>query len=350
MAARAGRDCRRDAMPAQSATARRTAVKAMLADGERACADRSARGAGVLAQPSVVGAVGAAEPAGAALRALVPRRAPASCCATTTTAWSNARPRCLRAPATATCPCSTAALRLGDGRPRAVLRRQRAEQGVRRARRARSGTPSISADELNALLRRRHRHGGARQPAVRRIPARDRSRARSTCRAPSWCCASTTSRRRRDTLVVVNCAGRTRSIIGAQSLINAGVPNKVVALRNGTMGWQPRRPHSCDSGKSERAPAVSREALAWPKPRPRASRKRFGIEQHRPATHRALARGRPHARSTSSTCATRTNTRPAIVPGAVSAPGGQLVQATDQYVGTLRRAHRAGRRRRQCAP
>src|SRR3984893_15514306 len=39
-----------------------------------------------------------------------------------------------------------------------------------------------------------------------------------------------------DTAVVVNCAGRTRSIIGAQSLINAGVPNKVVALRNGTMG------------------------------------------------------------------------------------------------------------------
>src|ERR671928_964149 len=40
-----------------------------------------------------------------------------------------------------------------------------------------------------------------------------------------------------DTLVVVNCAGRTRSIIGAQSLINAGLPNPVVALRNGTMGW-----------------------------------------------------------------------------------------------------------------
>jgi rhodanese-related sulfurtransferase len=39
------------------------------------------------------------------------------------------------------------------------------------------------------------------------------------------------------TTIVVNCAGRTRSIIGTQSLINAGVPNKVVALRNGTMGW-----------------------------------------------------------------------------------------------------------------
>ena len=40
-----------------------------------------------------------------------------------------------------------------------------------------------------------------------------------------------------NTLVVVNCAGRTRSIIGAQSLINAEISNKVVALRNGTMGW-----------------------------------------------------------------------------------------------------------------
>jgi rhodanese-related sulfurtransferase len=40
-----------------------------------------------------------------------------------------------------------------------------------------------------------------------------------------------------ETTIIVNCAGRTRSIIGAQSLINAGVANKVVALRNGTIGW-----------------------------------------------------------------------------------------------------------------
>ena len=40
-----------------------------------------------------------------------------------------------------------------------------------------------------------------------------------------------------DTLVVVNCAGRTRSIIGCQSLRNAGIPNRVVALKDGTMGW-----------------------------------------------------------------------------------------------------------------
>src|SRR5208337_1460009 len=41
-----------------------------------------------------------------------------------------------------------------------------------------------------------------------------------------------------DTLVVVNCAGRTRSLIGAQTLINAGIPNKVAAMRGGTMAWQ----------------------------------------------------------------------------------------------------------------
>jgi rhodanese-related sulfurtransferase len=40
-----------------------------------------------------------------------------------------------------------------------------------------------------------------------------------------------------ETTIIVNCAGRTRSIIGTQSLINAGVANKVRALRNGTIGW-----------------------------------------------------------------------------------------------------------------
>ncbi len=40
-----------------------------------------------------------------------------------------------------------------------------------------------------------------------------------------------------DTLVVVNCAGRTRSIVGAQTLIDAGIANRVVSLKNGTMEW-----------------------------------------------------------------------------------------------------------------
>jgi rhodanese-related sulfurtransferase len=53
------------------------------------------------------------------------------------------------------------------------------------------------------------------------------------------------------TTIVVNCAGRTRSIIGTQSLINAGVPNKVVALRNGTIGWTLAK-HTLSHGADKR--------------------------------------------------------------------------------------------------
>ena len=41
-----------------------------------------------------------------------------------------------------------------------------------------------------------------------------------------------------ETLVVVNCMSRTRGILGSLSLVQGGVPNKVVALRNGTSGWR----------------------------------------------------------------------------------------------------------------
>ncbi len=37
--------------------------------------------------------------------------------------------------------------------------------------------------------------------------------------------------------IVVNCAGRTRSIVGAMSLINAEISNRVMLLKDGTMGW-----------------------------------------------------------------------------------------------------------------
>jgi rhodanese-related sulfurtransferase len=54
-----------------------------------------------------------------------------------------------------------------------------------------------------------------------------------------------------DTTIIVNCAGRTRSIIGTQSLINAGLPNKVRALRNGTIGWTLAR-HDLERGAGRR--------------------------------------------------------------------------------------------------
>ena len=73
-----------------------------------------------------------------------------------------------------------------------------------------------------------------------------------------------------DTLVVVNCAGRTRSIIGCQSLRNAGIPNRVVALKDGTMGWD-LAGLECERG------SIARRAAALPDgpgegPRSRAER------------------------------------------------------------------------------
>ena len=99
-------------------------------------------------------------------------RAPASCCATTPTAWSSARRRFFCAPATLIFSISTAAWRPGRGRPGAVLRRQCPEQGVRRIRRARQHHPEHRGLRARPVDPRRHRHGGARQPAVRRISAR----------------------------------------------------------------------------------------------------------------------------------------------------------------------------------
>src|SRR5262245_53776047 len=136
------------------------------------------------------------------------------------------------------------------------------------------------------------------------------------------------------TMVVVNCAGRTRSIIGAQSLINAGVPNKVVALRNGTMGWS-LAGFTCDHGQDTRAPAPSPAARDWGKTAASQVARHFGVGQIDGAT---LARWR--AERDERTLYLLDVRDPAEyatghVAGALSAPGGQLVQATDQYLGTL---------------
>jgi rhodanese-related sulfurtransferase len=138
---------------------------------------------------------------------------------------------------------------------------------------------------------------------------------------------------RPETLVVVNCAGRTRSIVGAQSLINAGVPNKVVALRNGTMGWN-LAGFKPDSGKDRRAPPVSHGALAWAKSAAEKVAARLDI---RSIDEAALAHLRADEARTTYLFDVRDPGEYAAghVAGALSAPGGQLVQATDQYAGTL---------------
>jgi rhodanese-related sulfurtransferase len=137
-----------------------------------------------------------------------------------------------------------------------------------------------------------------------------------------------------DTLVVVNCAGRTRSIIGAQSLINAGVPNKVVALRNGTMGWN-LAGFDCEHGQTRRAPSVSQQGFERAKEAAQRVAQRYGVQRTDDST---LERWRSEQlERTLYIFDVRDPPEYAAghVAGAISAPGGQLVQATDLWIGTL---------------
>ena len=135
-----------------------------------------------------------------------------------------------------------------------------------------------------------------------------------------------------DTFVVVNCGGRTRSIIGAQSLIDAGVPNRVVSLKDGTMAWH-LAGLGVVSGATGRAPEVSAEGVAAARQRAEAVARRYGVPVIDPAE---LAEWRHEAdRRTLYVMDVRdpAEYRAGHLPGSVMAPGGQLVQETDSWLG-----------------
>jgi rhodanese-related sulfurtransferase len=135
-----------------------------------------------------------------------------------------------------------------------------------------------------------------------------------------------------DTTVVVNCAGRTRSIIGAQTLRNAGIPNKVVALRAGTMGWR-LAGFELDHGASRKYPDVSESGMAAAKARADEMVKTYAIPKVDRATVDAW---RGDASRTLYILDVRSadEYEAGHLPGAAHAPGGQLVQRTDSWVGT----------------
>lgn len=135
-----------------------------------------------------------------------------------------------------------------------------------------------------------------------------------------------------DTLVVVNCAGRTRSIIGAQSLINAGLENRVVALENGTMGWE-LAGFEVSRGEDSHVDAPSSDSQVWSQTAAGVVGERFGVNT---VDHALLRTWHADTHRTTYLLDVRTPEEFADghLPGSVSAPGGQLVQATDEYVGT----------------
>jgi len=133
-----------------------------------------------------------------------------------------------------------------------------------------------------------------------------------------------------DTLVIVNCAGRTRSIIGAQTLVNAGIPNKVAALRNGTIGWT-LAGQSLEHGQTRRYGETSPAALKKAQDAAQAWADRVGVRTIDTAT---LKQWRQDKSRTLYQLDVRSpeEFRRSHASGFRSAPGGQLVQATDEWI------------------
>ncbi|WP_404714265.1 rhodanese-like domain-containing protein [Sphingomonas sp. MMS24-J13] len=127
-----------------------------------------------------------------------------------------------------------------------------------------------------------------------------------------------------DTTIIVNCAGRTRSIIGAQSLINAGVKNRVVALRNGTIGWTLAGQALEQGADRHAAPGDTEDSRAAA----RAVAYRAGVRHISPADATVLAEDRTR---TLYRFDVRTAEEYAAghIRGYRHYPGGQLVQETD---------------------
>jgi len=137
------------------------------------------------------------------------------------------------------------------------------------------------------------------------------------------------------TPIVVNCAGRTRSIIGAQTLINLGLKNPVYALENGTQGWY-LADLQLEHGSTRR---YADEVSSGPLPDQRLAAAqlaaRAGVTNVKSAQVEQWAR---EAGRSLFLCDVRTAEEFAAgsLPGAQHTPGGQLIQSTDLYVGVRR--------------
>jgi rhodanese-related sulfurtransferase len=136
-------------------------------------------------------------------------------------------------------------------------------------------------------------------------------------------------KRRPETTVIVNCAGRTRSIIGTAALRRLGL-NNVRALRNGTMGWvlagyelekQPRR-------SARQAPADSRER-AETLAQAIADGENLSWISHSDFTRLV---GAPEAVHYIIDVRSESEYAAGHIPGSLSVPGGQAVQRADDFV------------------
>jgi rhodanese-related sulfurtransferase len=132
-----------------------------------------------------------------------------------------------------------------------------------------------------------------------------------------------------DQPVVVHCAGRTRSIIGAQTLRDFGFPNPVVALRDGTQGWE-LAGLARETGASRPAPDLPAEQMAEATSRARAV---IAAQNLRTLTSATLTDCLADDSRTTYLFDPRIDGPPA--PGFRSAPGTTLVQQIDRFIAVI---------------
>ena len=132
-----------------------------------------------------------------------------------------------------------------------------------------------------------------------------------------------------DTQIIINCAGRTRGLLGTQSLINAGIPNAVAALRNGTIGWTLAN-QNLDTGQTRSYPETSQEGYALAKHRARRVADKAGVKR---AKVEQLEQWREQTNRTTYFFDVRSSREyeQGHLPGFYWIQGGQLVQETEMY-------------------
>ncbi len=196
---------------------------------------------------------------------------------------------------------------------------------------AKRHTPSLSAEQVDALLksgddvvvldaRRFDEYQTMNIPGSISVPG-----AELVLRARALAPDATTR-------VIVNCAGRTRSIIGTQSLVNAGLPNPVAALRNGTIGWT-LAGQTLEHGSARQfdpEAGLRSDELEQSRRAARALADRAGVKR---TTLAEAAHWADDAARTTYRFDVRTAGEydRAHAPGFQGAPGGQLVQETEMF-------------------
>jgi rhodanese-related sulfurtransferase len=136
---------------------------------------------------------------------------------------------------------------------------------------------------------------------------------------------------RPDTTIVVHCGGRTRSYVGAESVRRMNLPNPVVALENGTMGWL-LAGLELERGATRWPPAPSAKSRAVASAVAKRVAAEDGVRFVTVEDLRALLARRDRENLYVLDVRTAAEYEDGHVKGAAWAPGGQVVQATDEYV------------------